>query len=147
MREKNYMICYFILFFLITSCSKKNTVNLTIENANGLEKNNKVIYHGKEIGKVKNIQFIGRKLNIELQLQEDFLIPIGSKISLISTDILGSRAIAIEFSNENHYYSSDDTLVCYDNSATRLDSTLNIINSAIQEIKDSIPDLIKTAKE
>lgn len=131
----------------MTACAEKNKINVTIDNANGLEKGNKVICKGKEVGKVKDIKFFGRRLNIELQLKTDFLIPKGSKVAIVSTDIIGTRAIAIEFSNENKYYRSDDTLVCYDKSTTRLDTTLMIINSAIKEVKDSIPKLLQKRKE
>ena len=56
---------------------------------------------------------------------------------------MGTRAVSIELSNNEIYYSSLDTLLCIDKSATKLDTTLIIINSAIEEIKDSLPGLIK----
>ena len=147
MKNKIYILYCLILFCFIASCSEKNKINVIIDNANGLKQGANVICKGKEVGKVFDITFIGRKLNIELELEKDFFIPKGSKVYLVSTDILGTRALAIELSNENEYYAIYDTLICYDKSGTRLDTTLMIINSAIEEIKDSIPKLLQLEKE
>lgn len=133
-----------ILVFILLSCADKNTINMKMSDANGLKENALVLSNGKKVGEVAEISFVnGKYLNVLLDLDRNFHIPVGSKASLISTDIMGTRAISIKLSNNNDYYSSLDTLSCIDKSATKLDTTLMRINTAIEEITDSIPKLMK----
>ncbi|WP_299556789.1 MlaD family protein [Seonamhaeicola sp.] len=143
MKTRRLIFFYLIALSFFVACTKTNSINVVVDNVNGLNEGDKVICKGKEVGKVSDISFVGRDLNIELQLQKEFFIPKGSKIYLVSTDILGSRAISITLSGRKEYYTKNDTLKCYNKSETKLDTTLMIINSAIKEIKDSIPKLTK----
>ena len=141
MKTRKFIFFYLTAIIFFIACSEINTINVVIDNVNGLSEGDKVICKGKEVGKVSKISFVDRDLNVELQLQKDFFIPKESKIYLVSTDVLGSRAISIALSDKNEYYTLNDTLKCYDKSETKLDTTLMIINSAVKEIKDSIPKL------
>ena len=127
-----------IIVVLFISCKEKNKVNIFLDNAHGLKEGDKVICKGKEVGEVFSLKFVNRKLNAELHLQKDFLIPKKSEISLVSMDLMGTKAISVELSNEHEYYSDLDTLFCKDRSATKIDTTLMIINSAIKSVTDSL---------
>ncbi len=141
---KNNIFAILIIAFFMMSCTDKNTINMKISDVNGLKEKALVLTKGKEVGKVIEISFFnGKYLNVLLELDEDFYIPIGSQATLISTDIMGTRAISIELSDNDNYYNSLDTLLCVDKSATKVDTTLMRINTAIEKITDSIPKLIK----
>jgi ABC-type transporter Mla subunit MlaD len=141
---KNNSLAILTIALFMMSCADKNTVNMKISDLNGLKEKSLVLSKGKEVGEVIEISFFnGKYLNVLLELDKDFYIPIGSQAALVSTDILGTRAISIELSDNDDYYSSLDTLLCIDKSATKLDTTLMRINTVIEEITDSIPKLIK----
>lgn len=127
---------------ILVGCSSNNIVNVTIEDVNGLKEGSSVICKGKEIGNVADIQLVGRALNVKLELQKDFQVPKGSELSLVSVDLIGTRAISIKMGEGPGYFTATDTLDCIDRSATKLDSTIMHINDAIDEIKDSIPKLL-----
>jgi len=132
-----------LIFVFLTGCvSDSNVINITLDNLNGLKEGAKVIFKGKEIGSVANIQLIGQTLNAELELQKEFQVPKGSEFTMVSMDLIGTRAISIKMGNEAGFYTAMDTLICIDKSATKLDSTIMHINNAIDEIKDSIPKML-----
>jgi len=140
---KNSILAILTMFFFVVSCNDRNTINMKITNVNGLKEKLHVLSKGIKVGEVAEISIFNRKyVNVLLELDENFHIPIGSEASLISTDIMGTRAISLELSNNDDYYGTLDTLLCIDKSATILDSMLIRINTAIEEIADSIPKLI-----
>ena len=140
MKIPNILLILFlsILFFNI-SCTEENIINIRIDNLNGLKEGDDVICKGKKIGIVSNIDFIDRELNIQLRLEDDFRIPLKSEMQLISIDLFGTKAIEINLSENNEYYTISDTLICRDNSLTPLDT---IINSTIEQIKESFHILL-----
>jgi ABC-type transporter Mla subunit MlaD len=122
------------------SCTDTNTINLKMTDINGLKEKALVFSNGQKVGEIADISFVnGKYLNVLLELEKDFKIPVGSEVSLISTDIMGTRAISIELSENNIYYNSLDTLLCVDKSTTKLDTIIMKIDSAIEEILDSVP--------
>lgn len=140
---KNSILAILTIVLFMVSCTDKNTINMKMTNVNGLEEKSHVLSKGIKVGEVAEISIFNRKyVNVLLELDENFHIPIGSEASLISTDIMGTRAISLELSNNDDYYGTLDTLLCIDKSATILDSMLIRINTAIEEIADSIPKLI-----
>ena len=140
MKIHNSLIAIFLSIFLFNiSCTEENMINIKIDNLNGLKEGDDVICKGKKIGIVSNIDFIDRELNIQLELKNGFRIPVKSEVQLISTDLFGTKAIEINISNNNEYYTISDTLICRDNSLSPLDT---IINSTIEQIKGIVPHLL-----
>lgn len=143
MKDRIYLIFVLVFLGLLLSCSQKNSINILLDNAEGLEEGAEVISKGIKVGKVTDISFSGKELVVQLNLQKDFHITKDSKVYLVSTDIFGTKAISIELGDKNEIYSNLDTLKCVRKTGTKLDTTLMIINSAIKEVKDTLPKLLE----
>lgn len=79
----------------------------------GLERANPVTINGVNVGQVRNIHFTkDGKANvvIEIVIRENIDIPVDSKATIISPDLLGSKAVLITLGNSNELALSGDTL-------------------------------------
>uniref|UniRef100_UPI0032174381 MlaD family protein n=1 Tax=uncultured Draconibacterium sp. TaxID=1573823 RepID=UPI0032174381 len=79
----------------------------------GLSKSGKVMLNGFQVGQVSNIIFApdnSGRLIVTFSVDTDFKIPRNSVAQIISSDIMGTRAMKINFSNEKEFYQSNDTL-------------------------------------
>lgn len=76
---------------------------------------NPVLINGFKIGqinKISLIQYQGKnQVLVKFILSEDVAIPKGSVAKSISSDLLGSKAVEIVFSNNNEFVKSGDTLL------------------------------------
>lgn len=81
----------------------------------GLIPANPLLVNGYKIGQVSNIQLIKKgndyQVLVKFLLTEDLKIPKGSVAKAISSDLLGSKAVEIIYSNSTEYVNSGDTLV------------------------------------
>ena len=66
-----------------------------VESAAGLDKNSLVRIAGVEVGKVEGIVLDGAKARVGLHLPLNVKIPVGSKVYLKSTGLLGEKYIEI----------------------------------------------------
>ncbi len=82
------------------------------ERVDGLEKDNKVLVNGLNIGKVNTLSFIPEtsKIIVELYIQNEVDIPQNSVAIIYGTDLLGTKAIEIQFGDSETYLQSYDTL-------------------------------------
>jgi phospholipid/cholesterol/gamma-HCH transport system substrate-binding protein len=79
----------------------------------GLEKNNKIYINGYNVGQVGEITFNGShggSLTVILEIRKDFRIPVNSKAVLYDADLLGTKAIQIDLSDQDLYQEPGDTL-------------------------------------
>lgn len=93
---------------------KKNShYHVVYERVDGLLESNKVIMNGYQIGQVEKIQFAPDKsgrLIVSLMIDSDFRIPVNSVAQIISSDIMGTRAVRLVLSTEDELYQSNDTI-------------------------------------
>lgn len=141
--KNSWLVIISVIIFSLTSCSKGNVINVTMDDGKGLKDDAVVICKGMTVGEVTDVSFCEKKLNVQIKLKKNFQIPKESKLFLISTDILGTKAILILLSDNNEYYTKYDTLKCYDMSNTRLDTILMNIDSSFKIVKDSLPKLLE----
>jgi phospholipid/cholesterol/gamma-HCH transport system substrate-binding protein len=84
------------------------------DNIDGLEKANPITLNGFKVGMVKNISIDPKnqdKLLVTLLISEDHLkIPVDSRARIISSDILGSKAIDLYLGDSLIFVKSGDTL-------------------------------------
>jgi len=140
-----------ILFLL--SCSSidemENDSNyyelkIEFENVDGLETGAKVIYKGKNVGKVKDLK-IAKNNNIEvlIELPNEFKIPLESDFTIFSSDLLGSRAIDIEFSQNEKDYNANE-IIKGKNQMSLSDKVDLVINQVKNgDFKNSIFEIIE----
>jgi phospholipid/cholesterol/gamma-HCH transport system substrate-binding protein len=80
---------------------------------NGLVESSSVILNGLKIGQVSDISIDPanpKSVKVIITITKDYKIPTGTIANLISADLMGTKAIELEFSNANTYYNSDDVL-------------------------------------
>jgi phospholipid/cholesterol/gamma-HCH transport system substrate-binding protein len=83
------------------------------ERVNGLQASNPVVVKGYKIGQVRSVELIdgGRGgLLVTMTINEDVSIPIDSRASLKSSDLLGSMQIDIKLGRSAEMAQSGDTL-------------------------------------
>jgi phospholipid/cholesterol/gamma-HCH transport system substrate-binding protein len=84
------------------------------QNSGGLESSAPVLMNGIKIGYVESIDLEPEEVppvQIALHIEKDYPLRAGSKAILFSADLLGSKAIRIEASNQDTYLHDQDTLV------------------------------------
>jgi phospholipid/cholesterol/gamma-HCH transport system substrate-binding protein len=113
------VISLFILFWGL-SYLKGNDIfkrssyyHVVYERIDGLLESNKVTMNGYQIGQIKNIAFAPNKtgkLIVTLMVDASFQIPVNSLAQIVSSDIMGTRSVRMILSDENTFYSSNDTI-------------------------------------
>ena len=79
----------------------------------GLSESNEVSLNGYQVGRVKEISFAddnSRRLFVTLLIDASLKIPVNSVAQIVSSDILGTRSIKLVLSNEQEFYTSNDTI-------------------------------------
>ena len=87
-----------LLYIQDISIKKSNyTFTVMFENVQGLHVGDQVDMLGKKIGKVTKTRFMAQKVAVELAIDNNFAfsIPIDSKIEVKSEGLIGSKFISI----------------------------------------------------
>ncbi len=92
--------------------SNKRFLYAVYDRVDGLEKDNKVLVNGLNIGKVNRLSFIPEtsKIIVELYIQNEVDIPDNSVAIIYGADLLGTKAIEVKFGNSKTYTQNYDTL-------------------------------------
>lgn len=83
------------------------------ERVDGLVESSIITVNGYKVGSVRSIQFApdrSGKLIATLMIDNDFKIPTNSVAQIVSSDIMGTRAVKLLYSGESTYYQSGDTI-------------------------------------
>jgi phospholipid/cholesterol/gamma-HCH transport system substrate-binding protein len=92
---------------------KSKYYHVVYNRIDGLVKSSKVSLNGYQVGQVSNIKFApdnSGKLIVSLSVDTEFQIPKNSVARIISSDIMGTRAIELIFSNQKEFYQNNDTI-------------------------------------
>ncbi|MCT4615046.1 MAG: MlaD family protein [Marinifilaceae bacterium] len=81
-------------------------------NISGLKTSDPVNINGYKIGQVSDINLKNLSSNfiIKIDISADYKIPVGSKLNLTDSDLMGSKEIQILSSKSNQYHSVGDTI-------------------------------------
>lgn len=108
----------------------------------GLTDNAPVILNGMKIGQVYSIRMLSHKQNrvlVSFDLGEKYFIPVGSKAVIYSMDLLGTKAIRIDISNQLQGHIEGDTLASeYDNGLSELLTPIRIEAENIMRSVDTL---------
>lgn len=80
----------------------------------GLERTNPITINGLNVGQVRNMKFTGGKqarVVIELVVKNSIEIPSNSTAKIVSSDLLGSKAVEIRLGNSPEMAMPGDTLI------------------------------------
>lgn len=94
--------------------STSNKYYVVYDDVNGIVKSNPVIMNGFKIGQVDKIIYAKDKsgrLIVTLRVDDNVFIPKSSNAVIVSSDLLGSKAIELEMSEDKTPAKNGDTLV------------------------------------
>jgi phospholipid/cholesterol/gamma-HCH transport system substrate-binding protein len=89
------------------------TYHVCYNRVDGLEKSNKVTLNGFQIGQISDIQFNSDHsghLIVSFSADKSFKIPQGTVARIVSSDIMGTKSIELQFSTSDTFYQTNDTL-------------------------------------
>ncbi len=95
---------------LLTSVDNYYTV---FNEIGGLEKNSKIYINGFRVGQVGNIYFNsenGGSLTVVLGIRKDYKLPLHSTAVLYDADLLGTKAVRVDLSDEKQNHEPGDTI-------------------------------------
>lgn len=93
--------------------SKSNKYHVIYDRIDGLLESSAVTLNGYKVGQVTDIAFLqdhSGRLLVSFSLEGDLQIPQGSIARIVSSDLMGNKAIHLLFQASNQYYTSGDTL-------------------------------------
>ncbi|MCF8364509.1 MAG: MlaD family protein [Bacteroidales bacterium] len=121
--------------------SGKRFLYAVYDRVDGLEKDNKVLINGLNIGKVSRLAFIPEtsKIIVELYIQNEVNIPDNSVANIYGADLLGTKAIEIRFGNSSTYVQNYDTLI-----SALEQSLMDQVNEQVEPLKRKALALINS---
>jgi phospholipid/cholesterol/gamma-HCH transport system substrate-binding protein len=93
--------------------SNQMVIYAEYDNVAGLQEANPIMLNGFKIGQISSIEFKeggSGKLVVKMLITEDIDIPENSVARIISSDLLGSKAMVLYLGNSSRYCSSGDHL-------------------------------------
>lgn len=121
---------------------KSNDYHVIYERIDGLSKSNEVILSGYKIGQVKDIAFTpGNRshLRVTFTIDSEIKIPVNSVAQIVTSDLMGTRSIKLNLSDENEFYQPNDTI------PGDIESDLKEqISMQVLPIKNKAEDLLST---
>lgn len=121
--------------------SKKRLLYAVYDKVDGLEKANKVMINGLNIGQVNNLSFYpgSSKIIAELYIKRNIEIPKNSVARIHGTDLLGSKAVEIVLGNGTDMALTGDTLMAQMESSLR-----DQVNEQVEPLKKKAVALINS---
>lgn len=108
-------LLYYGLYFLkgINVFKKQNYYFAVYDRVDGLVRESPVNINGLKVGQVKNIAFDEKNANrivVEFTVDKKISLPNNSLAMLLSTDLIGSKAIEIKLGDSKKAFAPSDTL-------------------------------------
>ena len=107
----------------------------------GLLEASPLLVNGYKIGQVNKLQLLQRDTTFKILatfiLSEKISIPKNSIARLISQDLLGTKAVAIEMGNDKEFISNGDTL-----KTAFQENLTNAVRAELQPLKEKISGLV-----
>ena len=128
--------------------SSSNKFYAIYNSVDGLSVSKPVLVNGFPIGHISKMELDNDgRTTVELKIDEKYKVPVNTLARLVSTDLLGSKAIVFELGDSKQYAESQDTLQAdiqgslaeslqpiqtkAENLMTKLDSSLAAINKIL----------------
>jgi phospholipid/cholesterol/gamma-HCH transport system substrate-binding protein len=108
----------------------------------GLAESNPVLLYGYKVGKVETITITnqkGKNLLVKFTVKKEVIIPVDTRARIISTDLIGAKAIELKLGVDKRNAKSDDTLIG-ENELGLMES----VTSIIDPIKEKAVSLLTT---
>lgn len=128
--------------------SRKNVLYAVYPKIDGLIEANPLMVKGYKIGQINQISLIKKageyQVLVKFLITEDVKIPKHSIAKAVSSDLLGSKAVEIIYSNETEFVSSGDTLLAAseEDLKTAVDKRLTPLQKKAEGLLSSIDSVM-----
>jgi len=137
-----------------TDLFKKDFTLYAIYNrSEGIIEANPVLVNGYKVGQVQKLKLLpqesGYKVLVTFMMQENVKIPVGSFAKIVSSDILGSKAIEINFNDTTVYVQDGDTLLpdVEDDLKTAVDKRIAPLQKKAESLISSIDSVMQVVQQ
>jgi len=119
----------------------------------GIIEANPVLVNGYKVGQVQRLKLLpqenGYKVLVTFMMQENVKIPVGSFAKIVSSDILGSKAIEINFNDTTVYVQDGDTLLpdVEDDLKTAVDKRIAPLQKKAESLISSIDSVMQVVQQ
>lgn len=129
---------------------RNNRYFAVYERIDGLIESNPVILYGHRVGMIEDIEWVpdsDNQLIVKFSVDDDIKIPKGSMAKVVNTDLLGGKALKLEFSDSKTYIKNWDTMLggnelSIQQSVTEILSPLsNKVNNLVSTLNNIIEEL------
>lgn len=117
------------------------------DQVSGLVKSDPIFINGLRAGQVNNLYFSpgnSGRIIVELQLTQDFPIPNNSIAQIVSTDLMGTKAVSLNIGDSRELLDDGDTMVTSIESTLQeqMEQTLGPIKNKAEELIGSVDIII-----
>ena len=145
---------YGINFLRGTDLFKKDfTLYALYNKADGVIEANPVLINGYRVGQVNKLKLVQRngeyKVLVTFLIYEKVNIPKGSRAKITSSDLLGSKAVEIGFSDSKEFVSDGDTLLpdIEDDLKTSVDKRIAPLQKKAENLISSIDSVMQVVQQ
>ncbi|WP_420553488.1 MlaD family protein [Tenacibaculum aiptasiae] len=116
-----------ILIFLMSCTNKRTEIILNAENVDGLTTKANITLNGFEIGKVEDLNLTSEgTIDIKCKLKSDIKIPVDSKFTIESINLLGTKGIFVKLGESPENLKNGDNIKLSKIEPTNLEDSLAI---------------------
>lgn len=125
--------------------TQERTFYASYYDVSGLSKSDPIYINGLRAGQVKSLQFEPGhtgKIMVELQLSQSYPLAKNTIAKIVSTDLMGTKAISLSLGNSTDFLIDGDTML------TSIESTLQEqMEQTIAPLKNKAEDLLSSVDE
>ncbi|HPW66619.1 MAG TPA: MlaD family protein [Salinivirgaceae bacterium] len=125
--------------------SNENYYSASYKHVSGLSQSSSVLFNGFKVGSVHSIKINFEQIgNIDVVIGVDpkINIPVGSTARIVSIDLMGTKAIELEFTDNKRYHKVGDTLI-----SDTEESLKDQVSIQMLPLKHKAEDLLKEMEE
>ncbi|MCL9806571.1 MCE family protein [Flavobacterium amniphilum] len=142
-------LLFLTIIFSLISCSKTRTLNLRLENGEGISTETKLKVNGFEIGEVNTVKLdeSGEMLLLNVSVKPDVKLPADSKFKVESEGFIGSKVIAVKIGTQKEEL-NERSMIIVENETFSGDSLPTKMQKVINDItgKDTNDSILKELK-
>lgn len=126
---------------------QEKTFYAVYQDVSGLAKSDPIYINGLRAGQVKALYFeegYSGRIIVELQITQDFPLPKNSIAKIVSTDLMGTKAIGLSIGSSTEFLEDGDTLNASieSNLQEQVEQTLGPLKNKAEELLSSVDEIL-----
>jgi len=126
---------------------KDRTFYAVYQDVSGLSKTDPIYINGLRAGQVSKLYFqqgYTGKIIAELQISSDFPLPTNTTAEIISTDLMGTKAVGLSLGNSKDFLQDGDTLNASIETTLQeqMEQTLGPLKNKAEQLLSSVDDIL-----